>query len=97
MTGIAVYAVGVLVQLPFISTAFYTGPLVDKLDGADISWIVGSRCRRCCITLPLATRRTLRRASDPACQPNTHAASALGVARRGRRATCITTIRRNVA
>ena len=41
MTGIAVYAIGVLVQFPFISSAFYTGPLVDKLDGADISWIVG--------------------------------------------------------
>jgi nucleobase:cation symporter-1, NCS1 family len=31
----------VIVQLPFISSAFYTGPLVDSLDGADISWIVG--------------------------------------------------------
>jgi NCS1 family nucleobase:cation symporter-1 len=41
VTGIAVYAIGVLVQFPFISSAFYTGPLVDKLDGADISWIVG--------------------------------------------------------
>nr|WKF61415.1 hypothetical protein HUO10_005946 [Paraburkholderia busanensis] len=39
--GILVYAIGVLVQLPFISSAFYTGPLVDKLDGTDISWIVG--------------------------------------------------------
>ncbi|MGF6602610.1 NCS1 family nucleobase:cation symporter-1 [Paraburkholderia sp. GAS448] len=41
MTGIVVYVVGVLVQLPFISSAFYTGPLVDRLDGTDISWIVG--------------------------------------------------------
>lgn len=40
-TGILVYVVGVLVQLPFISSAFYTGPLVDRLDGTDISWIVG--------------------------------------------------------
>jgi NCS1 family nucleobase:cation symporter-1 len=41
VTGITVYAIGVLVQFPFISSAFFTGPLVDKLDGADISWIVG--------------------------------------------------------
>ncbi|RDK00351.1 purine-cytosine permease family protein [Paraburkholderia lacunae] len=41
VTGILVYMVGVLVQLPFISSAFYTGPLVDLLDGTDISWIVG--------------------------------------------------------
>lgn len=41
VTGIAVYVIGVLVQLPFISSAFYTGPLVDPLDGADISWIIG--------------------------------------------------------
>lgn len=41
VTGILVYMTGVLVQLPFISSAFYTGPLVDKLDGTDISWIVG--------------------------------------------------------
>ncbi|MCF4005661.1 cytosine permease [Corynebacterium uropygiale] len=32
---------GVLIQLPFVSTHFYTGPLVEKLGGTDISWIVG--------------------------------------------------------
>ena len=41
LTGILIYAVGILVQLPFLSTAFYTGPLVSTLGGADISWIVG--------------------------------------------------------
>jgi NCS1 family nucleobase:cation symporter-1 len=40
-TAIVVYALGVLIQLPFMSTAFYTGPLVSKLGGADISWILG--------------------------------------------------------
>ena len=39
--GISVYVFGVLVQLPFISTKFYTGPLVDALGGVDISWIIG--------------------------------------------------------
>ena len=41
MTGIAVYAFGVLVQMPFIATSFYTGALVESLGGVDISWIVG--------------------------------------------------------
>jgi NCS1 family nucleobase:cation symporter-1 len=41
MTGIAVYAFGVLVQMPFIATSFYTGGLVESLGGVDISWIVG--------------------------------------------------------
>jgi NCS1 family nucleobase:cation symporter-1 len=40
-TGIAIYFVGILVQVPFLSTSFYTGPLVVALGGADISWIVG--------------------------------------------------------
>jgi len=39
--GIAIYAFGVLIQMPFIATGFYTGPLVDKLGGTDISWIIG--------------------------------------------------------
>ncbi len=39
--ALAVYAAGLLAQLPFLATSFYTGPLVDPLGGADISWIVG--------------------------------------------------------
>ena len=38
---IVIYLIGVLVQIPFLSTAFYTGPLVEPLGGVDISWIVG--------------------------------------------------------
>jgi NCS1 family nucleobase:cation symporter-1 len=41
ITGIAIYLVGILVQMPFLSSTFYTGPLVATLGGADISWIVG--------------------------------------------------------
>jgi NCS1 family nucleobase:cation symporter-1 len=39
--ALVVYAVGLLAQLPFLVTHFYTGPLVEWLGGADISWIVG--------------------------------------------------------
>lgn len=41
MPGIIVYTVGVLVQMPFISTKLYTGPMVAHLGGVDISWIIG--------------------------------------------------------
>ncbi|GGO56086.1 purine-cytosine permease family protein [Streptomyces lasiicapitis] len=39
--ALTVYGIGLLAQLPFLVTHFYTGPLVDSLGGADISWIVG--------------------------------------------------------
>ena len=39
--GIGVYVIGILVQLPFMATRFYTGPLVERLGGVDISWIIG--------------------------------------------------------
>ncbi|MCX5082187.1 purine-cytosine permease family protein [Streptomyces sp. NPDC056121] len=39
--ALTVYAIGLLAQLPFLATHFYTGPLVEPLGGADISWIVG--------------------------------------------------------
>jgi NCS1 family nucleobase:cation symporter-1 len=40
-TGITIYLVGILVQVPFLSTSFYTGPLVAPLGGVDVSWILG--------------------------------------------------------
>ncbi|WP_424890356.1 purine-cytosine permease family protein [Streptomyces sp. XH2] len=39
--ALTTYAVGILVQLPFMSNELYTGPLVARLGGADVSWIVG--------------------------------------------------------
>ena len=41
LTGIVIYLIGILVQIPFLSTSFYTGPLVEPLGGVDVSWIVG--------------------------------------------------------
>jgi nucleobase:cation symporter-1, NCS1 family len=38
---IVAYVVAVLIEIPFMSTTFYTGPLVKHLGGADISWIFG--------------------------------------------------------
>ncbi len=39
--ALACYAVGIMVQLPFVSNELYEGPMVPLLGGADISWIAG--------------------------------------------------------
>ena len=41
VTALVCYLVGVVVQIPFIATDFYTGPLARALDGVDLSWMVG--------------------------------------------------------
>jgi NCS1 family nucleobase:cation symporter-1 len=38
---LSAYVLGVAVEVPFVSTAFYTGPMVERLGGADISWLLG--------------------------------------------------------
>ncbi len=42
------YAIGIAVQIPFISSTLYTGPIARHIDGIDLSWVVGSL-----ITAPL--------------------------------------------
>jgi nucleobase:cation symporter-1, NCS1 family len=39
--GLLAYAAGLAAEWPFVSQPDYTGPLVAKLGGADISWLVG--------------------------------------------------------
>jgi nucleobase:cation symporter-1, NCS1 family len=43
INGVAVgcYLLGILVQLPFVATADYTGPIARALHGIDLSWMVG--------------------------------------------------------
>ncbi|MDE2239394.1 MAG: cytosine permease [Rhodospirillales bacterium] len=40
-SAIFCYILGILIQLPFVSTDLYTGPVAKALDGVDLSWIVG--------------------------------------------------------
>ncbi|MDH6199045.1 NCS1 family nucleobase:cation symporter-1 [Mycobacterium frederiksbergense] len=35
------YLVGIIVEIPFIASPFYTGPIATALGDADISWILG--------------------------------------------------------
>ncbi len=39
--ALTAYIVAILVEIPFISSTLYTGPLVSYLGGADISWLIG--------------------------------------------------------
>ena len=41
VVAITTYALGVVVQVPFLAQSLYTGPVTKALGGADISWIVG--------------------------------------------------------
>lgn len=35
------YAIGILVQVPFMNTPLYVGPVSAHINGADLSWLVG--------------------------------------------------------
>jgi NCS1 family nucleobase:cation symporter-1 len=35
------YAIGIVVQIPFMNTPMYAGPVPKYLDGADLSWVIG--------------------------------------------------------
>ena len=39
--GLLSYTVGFLLMIPFFSTSLFTGPIAARLDGADISFVIG--------------------------------------------------------
>lgn len=39
--AVTCYAVGILVQLPFIASPLYVGPAAHALGGIDLSWVIG--------------------------------------------------------
>lgn len=39
--ALVTYAIGIVVQVPFLAQSLYTGPLTKELGGADVSWLVG--------------------------------------------------------
>jgi NCS1 family nucleobase:cation symporter-1 len=64
VAAVTCYGVGILVQLPFIDCALYTGPVARAMGGIDLSWIVGLA-----VTSPayywLAKRSQTRGAAQP--------------------------------
>jgi nucleobase:cation symporter-1, NCS1 family len=41
-TGLGVYVITFLIEIPFMSTPHFTGPIAHALNGGDITWIVGT-------------------------------------------------------
>jgi nucleobase:cation symporter-1, NCS1 family len=41
MPALVCYALGIVVQIPFIATDLYTGPIARAVGGVDLSWVVG--------------------------------------------------------
>jgi purine-cytosine permease-like protein len=41
VVAVVCYLVGIAIQIPFVATVFYSGPVAVALGGVDISWIVG--------------------------------------------------------
>jgi NCS1 family nucleobase:cation symporter-1 len=62
--GIGAYVIGIGVEIPFMSTTWYTGPAATAMNGTDLSWLVGL-----IITVPLyyllAARFVARRPAAP--------------------------------
>ncbi len=40
-TAVTAYLLGIVVQIPFMATSLYTGPVSAFLGGADLSWVAG--------------------------------------------------------
>jgi NCS1 family nucleobase:cation symporter-1 len=57
--ALAAYFIGLVLQIPFTDQAFYVGPFVRLLGGADLSWIVG-------IVVPTVLYIALTRVGPPA-------------------------------
>ena len=41
-SGLTALIVGILVSIPFMSSTWYTGPIADRLQGADLSYVVSA-------------------------------------------------------
>jgi len=40
--AVAAYVITFLLELPFVSTSFFVGPIAEALHGTDLTWVVGS-------------------------------------------------------
>jgi len=67
--GVSAYLIGILVEIPFMSTTLYTGPAAKAMNGTDLSWLVGL-----VVTVPLyyllAVRFVARRPAPTAAVTN---------------------------
>ncbi len=70
--AIVSYLIGIAVEIPFMSTTYYTGPMVAHLGGADISWILGLIVASGLyyVTMRPVVQRTSLAAATRLCQPS---------------------------
>jgi nucleobase:cation symporter-1, NCS1 family len=59
--GVSAYVIGILVEIPFMSTTLFTGPAAKAMNGTDLSWIVGL-----VVTVPLYYLLAVRQVTRPA-------------------------------
>lgn len=64
--GLVSLIIGVLVSIPFIANDFYTGPIAERLGGADLSYFVSGIIAAVMYTI---WRRNLRHGGRPAIPP----------------------------
>lgn len=56
------FFLAILVQIPFIATGFYTGPIAQALGGIDLAWLVGIIVGAAAYYFPMRARLTRRAA-----------------------------------
>lgn len=64
--AVSAYVVAIVVEVPFINSSFYVGPIVSHLGGGDISWIVGVIVAGGLYYSMMRSRRTGESATDRA-------------------------------
>jgi nucleobase:cation symporter-1, NCS1 family len=64
---VGIYVVTIGIEVPFINSSLYVGPIATDLGGADISWIVGFVVAA--VLYYLAARRRQPTASEPVTVP----------------------------
>ena len=62
--GMAAYAIGFVVQIPFMSNALYEGPVARMLHQGDVSWVVGAIVSGIAYWIAMRGRATARPAAD---------------------------------
>ncbi len=66
-TAIACYFIGIVIQIPFLSTTLFTGFAAEAINGVDISWLVGLAV--ICPLYYVLMRPQFQESAEPAAEP----------------------------
>ncbi|MGG5172633.1 purine-cytosine permease family protein [Pseudarthrobacter sp. J1738] len=73
--AIAAYAAGILIQIPFMNSPLYVGPVAEWLGGAEIAWLIGLVVSGGIYYLFAPVRKTLPHSTSPAADGQQDAAA----------------------